>query len=163
MSPVRIIEVSAWTAGALLLAAYVAVRIWSAQASDAGMKAFREARVRQTSLAEPAQTTATTLNAAAPDTSGWDSRRVAQYRQALTTAAMPQAVLRIPKLALEVPVYEGTSDVTLNRGAGRLRPERLWGGAEPGDLGRRQRAAEDSQFVDRRLAGAGAGCELADL
>lgn len=120
MSPVRIIEVSAWTAGALLLAAYLAVRIWSAQASDAGMKAFREAQVRQTSLAEPAQTTATTLNAAAPDTSGWDSRRVAQYRQALTTAAMPQAVLRIPKLALEVPVYEGTSDVTLNRGAGRI-------------------------------------------
>ncbi len=33
---------------------------------------------------------------------------------------MPQAVLRIPKLALEVPVYEGTSDVTLNRGAGRI-------------------------------------------
>jgi sortase A len=120
MSASRIIEVSAWVAGAMLLATYVGVRTWSARASDAGVNALREARAQQALLAQAPQTTPNSLAAAKPDTSLWDAKRLAQYRQALATTAMPEAVLRIPRLALEVPVYEGTSDSTLNRGAGRI-------------------------------------------
>ena len=46
---------------------------------------------------------------------------------------LPEAVLRVPKLKLEVPIYEGTSDHTLNRGAGRIEGTARIG--EAGNLG----------------------------
>lgn len=49
--------------------------------------------------------------------------RVAEVSEAL-------AVLRIPKLRLEVPVLEGTDELTLNRGVGRIA-----GTAHPGEIG----------------------------
>jgi LPXTG-site transpeptidase (sortase) family protein len=45
----------------------------------------------------------------------------------------PQAVLRIPKLHLEVPVYEGTEERVLNRGLGRIIGTTKLG--EPGNTG----------------------------
>ena len=61
----------------------------------------------------------------------WDSARIRAYQKTLsTTFAPPRAVLRIPKLGVEVPVLEGTSDANLNRGVGHIR-----GTAEPGELG----------------------------
>jgi len=32
----------------------------------------------------------------------------------------PLALLRIPRLEIEVPVFEGTDDLVLNRGVGRM-------------------------------------------
>ena len=42
------------------------------------------------------------------------------YRAALHSPGRPEAVLRIPSLNLVVPVFEGTSEENLNRGAGRI-------------------------------------------
>jgi sortase A len=42
----------------------------------------------------------------------------------------PLAVLSIPKLGLDVPVFEGTGELTLNQGAGRI-----VGTARPGEQG----------------------------
>jgi sortase A len=55
------------------------------------------------------------------DFSLWDAKRVAEYKESLITKAdAPPALLFITKINLEVPVYEGTDDLTLDRGAGRI-------------------------------------------
>jgi sortase A len=51
----------------------------------------------------------------------WPIKRVQAYKaNLLEKVDAPLAVLRIPKIHLEVPVFEGTDDLTLNRGVGRI-------------------------------------------
>jgi sortase A len=65
------------------------------------------------------------------DVSLWSAQRVRQYNESLAEKTdLPLAVLRIPKLNLEVPVFDGTDEWTLNRGAGRI-----IGTARLGDVG----------------------------
>jgi sortase A len=57
----------------------------------------------------------------ARDESPSPSERMASWREAVAgPMAMPLAVLRIPKLRLEVPVLPGTDDRTLDRGVGHI-------------------------------------------
>jgi sortase A len=57
----------------------------------------------------------------APDFTLWNPKRVIAYRDSLSTKTdLPLAILHIPKIALEVPVFNGTDDLTLNRGVGRI-------------------------------------------
>ena len=51
----------------------------------------------------------------------WSPERIVAWRNALAEpAAAPLAVLRIPKLGLEVPVLPGTDDRTLDRAVGHI-------------------------------------------
>jgi sortase A len=51
----------------------------------------------------------------------WSAKRIKEYETALTEHFdEPLAVLKVNKIQLEVPVFEGTSDRVLNRGAGRI-------------------------------------------
>ena len=60
-------------------------------------------------------------SASAPDTSLWSAARVRAWQAALTQPPPSAlAVLRIPRLRLSVPVFEGTDDPTLDRGAGHI-------------------------------------------
>src|SRR5688572_362122 len=55
------------------------------------------------------------------DVSLWSAQRVQHYKESLAEKTdLPLAVLRIPKLNLKVPVFNGTDEWTLNRGAGRI-------------------------------------------
>ncbi len=64
----------------------------------------------------------------APDQSLWSPSRVSAYQLAITgPAPAPLAVLRIPKIRLEVAVLPGTDDRTLDRGVGHIE-----GTAQPG-------------------------------
>jgi sortase A len=55
------------------------------------------------------------------DFSLWSAKRVGAYNDSLVKKGdRPLAVLRIPKIHLEVPVYNDTDDLTLNRGVGRI-------------------------------------------
>ena len=58
----------------------------------------------------------------APDTqySLWSIHRTKLYRASVGKPVESLAVLRIPALHLKVPVLEGTDEVTLNRGVGRI-------------------------------------------
>jgi sortase A len=65
------------------------------------------------------------------DFSLWSKKRISAFEQALTQHfAAPQALLRIPKAHVEVPVFDGTDESTLNRGVGRIP-----GTAHPGGNG----------------------------
>jgi sortase A len=55
-----------------------------------------------------------------PDYSLWSNRRTKLHQASLRKPVESLAVLRIPALHLEVPVLEGTDNVTLNRGVGRI-------------------------------------------
>ena len=51
----------------------------------------------------------------------WSNNRIAAYETSLAEKKdMPIAILRIPKINLEAPVFEDTDDLTLNRGVGRI-------------------------------------------
>jgi len=51
----------------------------------------------------------------------WSGQRIQAYKDSLLEEVDPPlAVLRIPKIQLEVPVFNGTDDSTLNRGVGRI-------------------------------------------
>ena len=51
----------------------------------------------------------------------WSEKRIKGYRESLWLKKdLPMAVLRIEKLGIEVPVFDGTDEVTLNRGVGRI-------------------------------------------
>ena len=53
------------------------------------------------------------------DTTLWSDQRIAGYQGSLfSDFDLPMAVMRIPSVDIEVPVFPGTDDVTLNRGVG---------------------------------------------
>lgn len=65
------------------------------------------------------------------DQSLWSPERVSAWHEALLEpASAPVAVLRIPKIRLEVPVLPGTDDRTLDRAVGHIE-----GTAQPGTDG----------------------------
>jgi len=60
-------------------------------------------------------------DAGTPDQSLWSPERVAAWRALLLEAGpAPIAVLRIPRIGLEVPVLPGTDDRTLDRAVGHI-------------------------------------------
>jgi Sortase domain len=59
--------------------------------------------------------------AGASDQSLWSPERVSAWRKAVSEPSpAPLAVLRIPKLRLEVPVLPGTDDRALDRAVGHI-------------------------------------------
>ena len=61
------------------------------------------------------------LATAPPELSLWDPKRISAWRIELQKAApAPLAVLRVPKIRLEVAVLPGTDDFTLNRAVGHI-------------------------------------------
>lgn len=120
--PLIVLEAILWGSGTLLLAGHLTVSAWSAYASDADIKALRASRehtIEPPPTSQPISSD-TRLAVGDPDTSRWSPKRLASYLQTRTQGSPPEAVLRIPSLDLEVPVYEGTSKATLDRGAGRI-------------------------------------------
>lgn len=63
----------------------------------------------------------TVVPVASPDLRLWDDVRIRAWRESLLQQAPdPIAVLRIPKIQLEVAVLPGTSDFVLNRAVGHI-------------------------------------------
>jgi sortase A len=95
-----------------------------------------------------------------PDLSLWASERIAAWRSALQQATPPPvAVLRIPKIGLEVPVLPGTDDLVLNRAVGHIP-----GTAAPGTEGNSGIAGHrDGFFRGLKDVGPGDGIEVDTL
>jgi sortase A len=57
----------------------------------------------------------------APDQTLWSASRIRAYAAVTAEGApLPEALLRIPRVGLEVPVYADTNERNLNRGAGLI-------------------------------------------
>ena len=57
-----------------------------------------------------------------PDQSLWNAKRITDYEESLkVNAAPPLGIFTIKKLNIQVPIYNGTDEFNLNRGAGRIK------------------------------------------
>lgn len=112
MRALRIAERLAWGLGVLLLVSYGAARVHGQVMQTRALQAFDDARE-------------------AVDFSLWSEGRIEAYRNTPADRdSVPLAVLRIPGIDLEVPVFDGTDEATLNRAVGRIS-----GTARPGETG----------------------------
>jgi sortase A len=147
---VRSVEGILLTTGAVLLSAYIGVRLYGVIASRYVIEAFQQ----KAALSSPADSP-TTARPAGVDTSLWSDKRIRAYNESLShTFGTPLAVLSIPKIHLEVPVFEGTDDATLDRGVGRIT-----GTARPGKAGNLGIAGHRDGFF-RGLKDVAAGDEI---
>ena len=120
--------------GLLLLGVYVGARVHAAFFSRVAIRSFESLR----SLPND-QAVGVDLPVKAPDFSLWSIKRIQDYRESLAAHFAPAvALLEIPKIKLEVPVLEGTDDLTLNRGVGLIEgTERPGGDGNIGIAGHR--------------------------
>lgn len=114
----RHLERGLLVAGLVLVGVYCVVQIYSRISAYRAVRRFEaertEARVR-------AEESVKRRTGEEVDFSLWSDKRMRAYIESLETKdGTPSAVLSIPKLNLEVPVYDGTDDLTLNRGVGRI-------------------------------------------
>ncbi len=118
----RTIERLLMTAGLTLCLVFLAVLGYREIGSRLAVRAFDLAKGGgEPAVAAPGPETAALDAAAEPDFRLWAAKRVAAYRDSLARhLAPPLAILRIPKLRLEVPVFDGTDELLLNRGVGRI-------------------------------------------
>jgi sortase A len=112
--------------GFLLLGSYLGARIQGFVLSRAEVERFKSRQL----LAQEANNSSGPASKP-PDFSLWSIKRIQGYQESLATHFAPaMALLRIPKIQLEVPVLEGTDDLSLNRAVGHIA-----GTALPGDSG----------------------------
>jgi sortase A len=104
-----------WIVGAMLVTSYGAVRVYADVSSRDGIRRFSALRIAQ--IRDPFSDTARS-----PDQSNWSESRIRAFVPSSPAPAelAPRALLHIPGVGLTVPVYTGTSDSTLNRGAGLI-------------------------------------------
>jgi len=139
--------------GLSLLGVYLGARVHSIIFSRLAADKFEEAQ--QSALRQQG----TPLNAESPDFSLWSEKRIKDYRDSLNAHFAPAiALLRIPKIHLQVPVLEGTDDLILNRGVGLIA-----GTARPGHEGNIGIAGHrDGFFRGLKDVGPGDRIELAE-
>jgi len=104
-----------------LLTFYAGARIHRSVLSRLSLQQFEELRpaahdnapVDVAASAEPERA------ALKPDFVLWSGKRIKAFEHSLKLRLEPPlAILRIPRLNLEVPILNGTDDITLNRGVG---------------------------------------------
>jgi sortase A len=114
-------------AGLALLLVYLSARVHAVVMYRTGLWSFAALQSNSSVAKDEGEQRPT----ARVDFSLWSGQRVKAYAEALAAKlATPLAVLSIPKLGLDVPVFDGTDELTLNRGAGRI-----VGTARPGEQG----------------------------
>lgn len=128
---IRRIERIVLTIGMALLAVWVAGRLHAAISRRAGVARFEAADAASLVVADSPWHP---ILHSPVDFRLWSAKRISAYEDSLTEKTdAPLAILRIPKISLEVPVFNDTDDLTLNRGVGRILGTAQVG--EPGNLG----------------------------
>jgi sortase A len=115
--------------GLLLLGIYVGARIHGYILSQAEVERFKAQQLLAKELAD-----GTVAVGKEPDFSLWSAKRIRGYQESLASGFSPaMALLRIPKIRLEVPVLSGTNDLDLNRAVGHITGTPMPG--EDGNIG----------------------------
>jgi sortase A len=124
----RRIEIALIVAGFALLAFYGAARVHGTVARVQALEEFELATEARRTFPSSLGADNPALEGSAIPPAGedldqtlWGPSRIAAYRASLTAPIeAPLGVLAIPKIDLRVPVFDGTADLTLNRGVGRI-------------------------------------------
>jgi len=121
-TPLRILESGLLTTGVILLATFILIRGWGDYQSWSDIHAFEQAVASESASSAPAAANGATRYSPEPDYSTWSSKRISDYHEGNEQRDDPPlAILSIAKLDLKVPVYNGTDEINLNRGAGRIK------------------------------------------
>jgi len=119
-SLLRWAQVSTLVLGLLLVGWYLAARGHGQLASRAAIEDFRSVQAVQFEgeLLEGASDPGLALSNPV-DTSLWSEKRLLDYQQTLLTdSPTPVAILHVPDVGIEVPVFVGTEEWAITRGAG---------------------------------------------
>lgn len=121
----RILEGGFLVTASLLLALFAAAHIhryimFRAEMAKIEAKQLEPAKGSAAGIEDGANRNADFHHAQNPDYSLWSNRRTKLHQASLRKPGESLGVLRIPALHLEVPVLDGTDEVTLNRGVGRI-------------------------------------------
>ena len=134
-SLLRWAQVSTLVLGLFLVGWYLAARGHGQLASRAAIEDFRSQQVVrfEGELLERAADADLALSDPV-DTSLWSEKRVRDYQQTLLTdSPAPVAILHVPDVGIEVPVFVGTEEWAITRGAGWI--EWTAPPGEPGNAG----------------------------
>ncbi len=105
---IRRAETACLGVGFLLLAAWAVGQTHAAVGRWSAVNAFRVAQAKV--IAEPAA-----------DTTLWAAGRIDAYNSSLAAEIRPpEGLLRIASIGLTVPIFDGTAELNLNRGVGRI-------------------------------------------
>jgi sortase A len=133
------IQIGLLVVGLMLVGVYGVARMESYYSSRAAIEQFESAK--PSPLGHQTEPQAD-LAAGEPDFRDWGEGRIRAYQaSANQQKAVPMAVLQIPSLKLKAPVFDGTDDLTLNHGVGRIE-----GTAMPGEQGNIGLAAHRDGF-----------------
>jgi len=117
-----------------LLAVFFQVRASSELQREEGVQAFLDAGTSQVQLQKRGSGESAIAQVRSPNQELWSPKRVTDYEESLKAGTdLPQAVLTIEKLDIQVPVYNGADDFNLNRGVARIKGTGAIDG--PGNLG----------------------------
>ena len=132
---VRFAQRICFISGLGFLAVYLVTYIHGSLAANAAMLGFRAQQ--QARLAEHSQPNHHEKPAALSwrvDSSLWSPKRLAEYVESLANHGdSASGMLQIGSLHFEAPIFEGTDDLTLNRGLGRIEGTAALGGV--GNIG----------------------------
>jgi sortase A len=104
-------------AGCLLLAAYALAQTHAVVGQAQAVDAFRLAQLE----AQANSPGATNTETQSVDTSLWAKGRIDAYKESLAVNIdTPEGLLHIPAVDLTVPIFEGTAELNLSRGVGRI-------------------------------------------
>ena len=124
------------TIGLALVAVYLAAYVHRMMMVRESIKNFEDAKRHVTANSVDSQVTETVAGEAVSDSVGNNTTSPGSHRRPTTinvsrrSSAVPLAILRIPRIHLDVPVLGSTDNITLNRGVGRIA-----GTAAPGQKG----------------------------
>ena len=117
----RFLESGFLTTGVILLATFALIRGWGEYQGWSDIRAFEQAVASESAPTEQSASTGTRY-APEPDYTLWSSKRISDYHEGNAQRDDPPlAIMSIDKLDLKVPVYNGTDEINLNRGAGRIK------------------------------------------
>jgi len=126
---VKTLEKLLWFVGVLLTGIYGTHIFFEETKRSNDLVAFKATIPSSASSELPADRINTT-----PEQTLWSEGRIAAFTDSLSQPTSDVlGILEIPRLSLEVPVYDGASDLHMDRGAARIDGTAMPG--EPGNLG----------------------------
>jgi sortase A len=126
---VKTLETLLWFVGVLLTGIYGTHIFFEETKRSNDLVAFKATLQSSASSELPADRIGAT-----PEQSLWSEGRIAAFTESLSQPTSDVlGILEIPRLSLEVPVYDGASDLHMDRGAARIDGTAMPG--EPGNLG----------------------------
>jgi len=126
----KALEKALWAIGVICIGIFCTHLVASEAARSNDVEAFKTAMAQYSETSQlPAD-----RDLPYPEQSLWSEGRIAKFEKSLTQETSEVlGILEIPRLNLEVPLYDGASDLHMDRGAARIEGTAMPG--EPGNLG----------------------------